>query len=451
MFHPCSLSHLIFKGVRIWNPYPRFQTLVYFPFVVHIPLVPTNVRHFERRVVVKKDSFAAEIITGISKQLRRRNWNLFGRDRIKIGKKTFYLDHEIPGLVMDTIENLNLVTRDKMKPEIESKRKTESGWYIVFSLPAGLSFSQFKKRQEWFSCAVKGFVDIQWKDGLLHMDIATKDLGKQLLFDWDPRKHMKEMSLPWPVGYVHGGKLLVKDLAKFPHCLIGGATNFGKSSGISVLVYSMLLLQKYCPERVRVAIVDMKGLDFYQLSDRCLVIEDEGTVIKLFLRLHKEYEKRKVILKKHGLKKIQGYKGKDLPYLVVIIDEFAELEDKTTHALINRAVRLYRAVGIHLVAATQRPSVTGGVMDGDTRAQFPARIAFKCADDTDSRIILGGQHNEAAFLPGDIPGRAFFNFGIETKMIQSMFITDEMEPRLLAELDNNVKWEFEGHKKLLPR
>jgi S-DNA-T family DNA segregation ATPase FtsK/SpoIIIE len=394
----------------------------------------------------EKDKWFTEIALPIRRAWRHRpGLKIFGKEVIK--------DNQIPGLILDTIDNLNLVTRDKRRPEIVSKRKTDRGWYIILGLPPGLAPSQFIKRQEWFSSAVKGFVDIQSVHGLLHLDISINELSSKILFSWDPQPYVDRMALPWPIGFSHGNKLLVVDLSKFPHCLSGGATNFGKSSFILVLVYSLLFLQQICPNRVRVAMADLKGLDFYQLAGHALVFEDEPSILKFLKWLAQEHEKRKAILRSLGLKKIQQYPGDDIPYIVFIIDEFAEIQNKNIHAEINRAVRLYRATGIHLVTATQRPSIVGGVMDGDTRAQFPARVCFKVSSEGDSRMILGEQHNEAAWLPGDIPGRALFNFGVETKLIQSMFITEDLEHELLSRLDQKIgRWDFEsGTTRLLPR
>ena len=406
----------------------------------------------------KQDGWLDEIIKEVKREIRhRKGVELFGRqiNEVKVFGKTLHIDNKVPGLILDTFDNLGFETKDGQTPKIipGGKRRTDYGWHLIINLPPGKSYQQVKAKQNFFADATKAWVDLDWIKGYVHMDVLMEELEAQIDFAWNPLPYLNKMALPWPIGYTHGNKLLVVDLAKMPHCLAGGATNFGKSSFILVLVYALLKLKQICPNRVFIALADLKGLDFYQLSNHILVLEDEGTIFTFMKRLHKEYERRKAILRKCGLKKIQGYKGDDLPYLVFIIDEFAEITSKEILKTINRAVRLYRAVGIHLVVATQRPSIVGGVMDGDTRAQFPARVCFKVSCEADSRMILGEQYNQAAWLPGDVPGRAFFNFGIEMKMVQSMFISEEMEPLLLADLaGNDRRWGFElNTKRLKPR
>lgn len=396
-----------------------------------------------------KDNMLDEFINPLKHAFRtRKGFSILGKEfkDLKIFGKVINLDNEIPGIILDVFDNLGFITKDKRKPVIVSKKRTEYGWYLIINLPPGIWYQKVKDKQQVFSDACRAFVDIQWIYYKVHMDVRTIELEKVIpFFDWDPTPYLDTMALPWPIGYTHGGKLIVVDLAKFPHCLIGGATNFGKSSFELVLIFAMLFLQKKCPDRVRVALADRKGLDFYELSEFALLMEEDSEIYNFMKLLKKEHQRRKQIIRKYGCKKISQYKDQEgpIPYIVFVIDEFAEVEDKNIHAEINRAVRLYRATGIHLIVSTQRPSVTGGVMDGDTRGQFPARVAFKCADHVDSEIILGKGYGEAASLPGDVPGRAFFKFNVETQLIQSMFIDDKQEKKLIQELKGVKRWDVD--------
>lgn len=117
----------------------------------------------------------------------------------------------------------------------------------------------------------------------------------------------------------------------------------------------------------------------------------------------------------------------DMPFIVCVVDELAELQDDTAQELLNRLLRLSRACGISIVAATQRPSTT--VLSGDSRAQLSSRLCFRVADELNSRMVLGETCNRAAYLP-TAPGRAIFRWG-KTREVQTMFLpVEEARKRL---------------------
>jgi S-DNA-T family DNA segregation ATPase FtsK/SpoIIIE len=236
--------------------------------------------------------------------------------------------------------------------------------------------------------------------------------------------------------------MVVYDLAKGPHLLGAGETNFGKSNFIRAFIHAILPF-------AQVAVLDFKGLDFYYLRRHCLVIEDQKEALQLLQQTEKEYQRRKKILRAAGVEKIQLYCGKEpLPYLVIVIDEFAEIQLSGIVECIDTLVRLARAVGIHLVAATQRPGCD--VIPGRTRSQFPMRICFPVVDGVDSRMILGEQFSQAARLPA-IPGRALFRHGIELVEVQTMNLPMKTAKLMLRE-PKREEWGFEQQsKRLLPR
>jgi len=260
--------------------------------------------------------------------------------------------------------------------------------------------------------------------------------------------------LPLVLGKTISGDIYMTDLAKMPHLLIAGSTGSGKSVGINMLITS-LLYSKH-PSDLKFAIVDPKKIElsFYQkLNKHYLAISpdiDEEIItnpqnaLLLLKSVEYEMEKRYDKLAKAQVRNIVDYNKKiadpkkkpadtetikhyKMPYLVVIIDELADLmmtAGKEVEAPIARLAQLARAVGIHLVVATQRPSVN--VITGVIKANFPARIAYQTATKIDSRTILdmkGAEQllgrGDMLFLPGGLP---------KPVRIQNAFIsTEEVE------------------------
>ena len=176
-----------------------------------------------------------------------------------------------------------------------------------------------------------------------------------------------------------------------------------------------------------VKIIDMKRLEFAYLRGTVEVAATEEAAEKMLVWLCKEMNRRLLILEKAGVVKIQDYKGDDLPFIVCIIDEIAELQSDNSAYLLNKLLRLSAASGITIVAATQRPSVE--VIKGDSRGQLLARISYKMASEIDSRMVLGDNCSRAAYLP-NIRGRAIFKYD-KIREVQTMFLpVEEAKQRL---------------------
>lgn len=352
--------------------------------------------------------------------------------------KAVRTDNTIPGLILDTFDNLGLKTKDERKPAIVSQQKKEYGWHLVFNLPPGISFAQIKRKQDFFADAIKGWVDITWRYGYCHMDLQCSHLPEKLDYTWNPSDHAK-MDLPVPIGVTQKG-IEVLDLAKAPHLLVAGIPGFGKSNFLHVLVASLI-------EKARICIIDLKRLEFSYLNGQVLLAKKERDAIRLLEQLNKEHDKRVELLEKSGVVKVQDY-PKEMPFLVLVVDEVAELQSDIARDYLNRILRLSRACGISVVAATQRPSVK--VIDGDSRAQFSARLCYLVADETNSRIVLGEECPRAAWLQ-PIPGRGIYKFGHEIKEVQTMFLPLK-KAKELAKNRERRNWDFEqSTKRLLPR
>ncbi|MHB1048543.1 MAG: DNA translocase FtsK 4TM domain-containing protein [Bacteroidota bacterium] len=237
-------------------------------------------------------------------------------------------------------------------------------------------------------------------------------------------------ALPLAMGKTITGEIFIDDLAKMPHVLIAGATGMGKSVGINSIIAS--LLYRLHPSEVKFILVDPKKIElslYLQLQNHFLavspdidekIITQPNNAVLILKSCVVEMERRYDLLASAGVRHVTDYnqrfkegrlKGKDtetvkhrfLPYIIVIIDELADLmltTAKEVEESIARIAQLARAVGIHLVLATQRPSVD--VITGVIKANFPSRIAYAVSSKIDSRTIIDGSGAEQLIGRGDM-------------------------------------------------
>lgn len=220
------------------------------------------------------------------------------------------------------------------------------------------------------------------------------------------------------------GRIRVTDLPQMPHLLIAGATGTGKSVLLNSLIISMLY--KATPEELKLVLVDPKRLELGLYEDiphlLAPVVNDPKVASNVLRNATKEMERRLKLLAQRGVRNIDQYnrtfqKGesldlfenleedehKPLPYIVIVIDELADLmmvDTNNVEEAVTRLAQMARAVGIHLILATQRPSVD--VITGLIKANFPARISFRVASKVDSRTILDANGAEALLGRGDM-------------------------------------------------
>ncbi|MDI9256817.1 MULTISPECIES: DNA translocase FtsK [Flavobacterium] len=257
-----------------------------------------------------------------------------------------------------------------------------------------------------------------------------------------------EMELPIALGKTISNETFVVDLAKMPHLLMAGATGQGKSVGLNAVLTS--LLYKKHPAEVKFVLVDPKKVEltlFNKIERHYLaklpdvedaIITDNTKVINTLNSLCVEMDNRYSLLKDAMVRNIKEYNEKFksrklnpehghrfLPYIVLVVDEFADLimtAGKEVETPIARLAQLARAIGIHLIIATQRPSVN--VITGIIKANFPARIAFRVTSKIDSRTILDTQGADQLIGRGDL----LYSNGNDLVRVQCAFVdTPEVE------------------------
>ena len=257
-----------------------------------------------------------------------------------------------------------------------------------------------------------------------------------------------EMELPIALGKTISNETFVVDLAKMPHLLMAGATGQGKSVGLNAVLTS--LLYKKHPAEVKFVLVDPKKVELTLFNkierhylaklpdDSDAIITDNTKVILTLNSLCIEMDNRYSLLKDAMVRNIKEYNDKFksrklnpehghrfLPYIILVVDEFADLimtAGKEVETPIARLAQLARAIGIHLIIATQRPSVN--VITGIIKANFPARIAFRVTSKIDSRTILDTQGADQLIGRGDL----LYSNGNDLVRVQCAFVdTPEVE------------------------
>ncbi|MCY4159478.1 MAG: DNA translocase FtsK 4TM domain-containing protein [Bacteroidetes bacterium] len=262
-----------------------------------------------------------------------------------------------------------------------------------------------------------------------------------------------KMELPVVLGKTIEGEVFIEDLTKMPHLLIAGATGSGKSVGLNTLITG--LLYACDPSNLKFVMVDPKKIELQQyreLEEHFLAMPEDGEeaiitevtdALGILRACEREMSIRYELLKDAGVRGVSDYntrfaKGEldpdtghhHLPYIVIVIDELADLmmtAGKDVEAPIARLAQMARAIGIHLILATQRPSVD--VITGLIKANFPARVAFQVASKVDSRTIL--DQNGAEQLVGN--GDMLYMKGSKILRLQGPFVS-------VGEIDNLMEY-----------
>ncbi len=371
--------------------------------------------------------------------------NDYGKSHVKVSSEELQQNKD---KIVNTLTNFNI--------GISSIRATIGPTVTLYEIvpEAGIKISKIKNLEDDIALSLsalgiriiapipgKGTIGIEVPNKNREMVDIRGVLGTE--------KFMKsEMDLPVVLGKTISNELFMVDLAKMPHILMAGATGQGKSVGLNVLLTS--LIYKKHPSQLKLVLVDPKKVElslFNKLERHFLakipnnddaIITDTKQVVNTLNSLTIEMDARYDLLKDAGTRNIKEYNAKFikrrlnpekghrfLPYIVLVVDELADLmmtAGKEVEAPIARLAQLARAIGIHLVLATQRPSVN--VITGTIKANFPARLSFRVTSKIDSRTILDAGGADQLVGMGDM----LFSQGSNTIRLQCAFVdTPEVE------------------------
>lgn len=269
-------------------------------------------------------------------------------------------------------------------------------------------------------------------DGSVGIEVPNKQKPILPLKDilCSPEYLTSDMALPLAIGRTVTNDIFMADLADMPHLLVAGATGQGKSVGLNVMLMS--LLHKKTPEELKLVLIDPKQVElsvYSKLGSAYLatpVITEADEAERVLQSLCELMEERYNLVSSAGKRNIKEYNAMSIvdpmPYIVVVIDEYGDLimqSGKSTERSICRLAQKARAVGIHLIISTQRPSST--IITSNIKANFPARIAFRTTTGTDSRVILDQTGAEKLTGQGDM----IYFAGAETTRVQCAYASIE--------------------------
>jgi S-DNA-T family DNA segregation ATPase FtsK/SpoIIIE len=262
----------------------------------------------------------------------------------------------------------------------------------------------------------------------------------EILSNTDFKKN--EIKLPIALGKNISGKPVVGDLASMPHLLIAGTTGSGKSVCINTIILS--LLYRHTPDKCKFILIDPKMLELSTYEGiphlLCPVITEAKKAASVLGWVVKEMESRYRLMTKEGVRNIDGYNTKHklpMPYIVVVVDEMSDLmlvAGKEIENYIQKLSQMARAAGIHIIMATQRPSVD--VITGTIKANFPTRISFQVTSKIDSRTILGEQGAEQLLGKGDM---LYMSSANKIVRIHAPFVSDNE----IEKINNSLRTQAE--------
>jgi S-DNA-T family DNA segregation ATPase FtsK/SpoIIIE len=340
------------------------------------------------------------------------------------------------------------------------------------TLGAGVKVSGITNRTDDLSLALWG-VPIRMvypMKGKTTIGIEVPRTPREVIYLDDVLKSESYLSssyrLPVAMGKDAYGESCVMDLTTMPHMLVAGSTGAGKSVFINTLLVSLII--KLSPEKLKLILIDPKQLELalYQKLPHLIlpVVTTPQTASIALLWAVEEMERRYSMLKELGVKNIEGYNKKlhqadihvlakikkyikddavseksELPYLVIIVDEFADLvlskEGKEIETNISRLAAKARASGIHIILATQRPSTD--VITGVIKANFPTRVSFRVTSSIDSRVVLDVLGADKLLGKGDM----LFKLGVDLMRLHSAYV-DEQEIEHLVQKLSNIPAQF---------
>jgi hypothetical protein len=353
---------------------------------------------------------------------------------VGLGAWRFSMPHRATDLMVDLAGK-----KRETKPKVRRAWPRRNGWQLAWRTPAGLTATRVAQEREAIEQHLRCSATI-WEDrGLVRMRLGTKRLPKRVSYKRFYSQRRPNGELVFGIGEGQEGPIWV-DLGKAYNLLLGGAIAGGKSTVLNQIVVQ--LAEAYDPSEVQLLLMDLKGGDGVEFGMyerlphlwRPVVTQLEECE-EVFEALLAEVQRRYSEMHKVGAKKIEEYNrnGHQMARLVVLIDEFAELQGLAKKLLgpgqpVESLTRIARAAGVHFILATQRPDVN--VVPGQIRNNFKAVLAFYCGDEHSSGVLLGPGNFRAHILNPEDPGLGIWQYRTSTKVRAIWLSTEEAVERV---------------------
>lgn len=292
--------------------------------------------------------------------------------------------------------------------------KTKSDNHLVYELKPGMCPDDFKNLKPRLNSHLQAETDIYVNNSQLHIEVLNEKLPESFLYK--RQEPPGDMILPIPIGKSRAG-FLWADIVKMPHLAVAGETRGGKSNFLHQMIAQLLH-----NEKVKLHIVDLKKVEFGYLQDHAEIALTLPDTLKVLERLTLEMMYRMDMLMNNRKNNVVGL---GLPYHVLIIDELSQLSPslatdskvkemcKIAHQMLTSLICLSAALGIHIIASTQRPDRE--VLPGQLKANIPAALCFQVKNKKNSEIVL--DNNNAASLP-PVKGRGLWQFDGKEREVQ---------------------------------
>ncbi len=446
---------LSFIGLSIYLFSQNILTLFKFPKINFGKIFKRNVPNDMQDTKIKKDPFINNINIDSSLEIDDLNGE---NDNSKSEKKVEYLSPSLEILDSNNALAKKKLDKENIKANSDLLERVFQDFNIVIQVinvkhgPVVTLFEILPAAGIKINTIINLADDISRSMGVGAVRIAqiygTQYLGVEVPNDQRETVTIKELlinenfkntssKIPICIGKDISGNIEVIDLSKTPHLLVAGTTGSGKSVFINTLLAS--ILYKFSPKDLRLILIDPKMLELSVYNDIAhlltpVVTEPKKAIIALKW-VCKEMERRYSLMNEENTRSLEGYNEKSiekLPYIVVFIDEMADLmmtAGKEVEHYVQRLAQMARACGIHLVMATQRPSVD--IITGSIKANFPSRISFQVASKYDSRTVLGEIGAEQLLGNGDM---LMSKNGGNIIRYQSAFISDNEVNKLIKEI-----------------
>ena len=334
---------------------------------------------------------------------------------------------QTPLAVIETIEAL--WPKERIRPMIIKKTKTETGWTFIIELVPGISFDDFEGKQKYFTTATGQKVLIESNGTTAIMQVYKSSIVSDYPYEFIDADG--ELGIPFGLKIKAGVTTPFNyDIVNAPHIFISGPTRKGKSNLLRLIATHLALAYG---GKTFISVIDYGGADFMWLEDRAIVVSDIDKARDLLESVYKEMVRREKILAKARVNKIQKLPNPP-SYLILIIDEWIDMaEDEDSLFILNKILRKGAKHGIHVIAGCQRLDSMSMKGAGAMKNNFPVRISFRC-NKTNSNMVL--DCDAASKLP-NTPGRCIFMDSDEPIEIQCYLIEPEESEELLKDIPIN--------------